>query len=160
MFRTLAATLLLAAATPAYAAWTTTSDAVREAAKQPDIAGVLDAMTRIDTATMTGDRAAFLGALAPEILINSPQNGVNDLASVTQRFAGGTIAYDSFDRIVDRIAPRGPGEVVVMGTEILRPKGQAMHAGKTVYRRFTDIWRKDGATWKLSLRQATVFKVE
>ena len=159
MLKALTMALLLAAA-PARAAWTTTSDAVREAAKQPDIAAVLAAMTRLDTATMTGDKEAFLGAMADDVLVNSPFNNVADKALVTQRMRGGVIDYLSFDRIIDRIAVRKSGEITAMGEEIIRPRGLALHAGKTVHRRFTDIWRNDGGTWKLALRQATIFKVE
>ena len=159
MLRALTITLLLVA-TPVQAAWTTTSDAVREAAKQPDIAAVLAAMTRLDTATMTGDREAFLGSMADDVLVNSPFNNVADKALVTQRTRGGIIDYIAFDRVIDRIAVRKSGEITAMGEEIIRPRGRALHAGKTVHRRFTDIWRNDGGTWKLTLRQATIFKVE
>ena len=32
------------------------------------------------------------------------------------------------------------------------PKGKAPNAGKTVRRRFTDVWGREGGTWKLKLR--------
>ena len=159
MLRLFAVALLIAAA-PSHAAWTTTSDAVREAAKQPDIAAVLAAMTRLDTATMTGDSVAFLDSMADDVLVNSPFNNVADKALVTQRMRGGVIDYTSFDRIIDRVAVRKSGEITAMGEEVIRPRGAALHAGKTVRRRFTDIWRNDGGTWKLALRQATIFEVK
>ena len=159
MLRALTTALLLVA-TPTHAAWTTTSDAVREAAKQPDIAAVLAAMTRLDTATMTGDKETFLGSMTDDVLVNSPFNNVADKALVTQRMRGGVIDYLSFDRVIDRIAVRKSGEIAAMGEEVIRPRGLALHAGKTVHRRFTDIWRNDGGTWKLALRQATIFKVK
>ena len=160
MFRHCAVALVLLAAAPAHAAWTTTSDAVREAAKQPDIAAVLAAMARLETATMTGDKDGFLALMADDVLVNSPFNNVADKALVTQRMRGGVIDYVSFDRIIDSISLRKSGEVAAMGEEVIRPRGAAQHAGKTVHRRFTDIWRNDGGTWKLVLRQATIFKVE
>ena len=159
MLRALTIVLLIAAA-PAHAAWTTTSDAVREAAKQPDIAAVLAAMTRLDTATMTGDKDTFLGLMADEVLVNSPFNNVADKALVSQRMRGGMIDYTSFDRIIDRVAVRKSGEIAAMGEEVIRPRGAALHAGKTVRRRFTDIWRNDGGAWRLVLRQATIFEVK
>lgn len=159
MFRILAATLLLTA-TPALAAWTTTSDAVREAAKRPDIAAVLVQMTRLDTATMTGDRDGFIALFADDALVNSPFNNVADKALASRRIATGLIDYASYDRVVDHIGLRANGEIVAMGDELIRPRGKALHAGKTIHRRFTDIWRNDGGTWKLSLRQATIYKVE
>jgi len=36
------------------------------------------------------------------------------------------------------------------------PVAGAMHAGKTVRRRFTDLYRKVRGKWLLSLRQATI----
>jgi len=160
MLRLLAGTLLLIAPTPALAAWSTTSKTVREAAKQPDIAAVLAAMSRLDTATMTGDRDGFVALFADDALVNSPFNNVANKAEASRRIGGGVIDYVAYDRVVDHIGVRATGEVVAMGSEIIRPRGKALHAGKTVHRRFTDIWRNEGGTWKLTLRQSTIFKVD
>ena len=50
-----------------------------------------------------------------------------------------------------------------MGEEVVKPRATSANAnaGKTVRRRFTDVWRKDAdGRWRLSVRQATITSVE
>ena len=160
MIRTGVAILSMMLSAPACAAWSTTSDAVRSAAKEPSVAAALAAMNRIDKAIVAGDRDGFVGAFADDVLVNSPFNNVADKAMATQRFKGGIIEYTAMDRVIDYDGLRKSGEVVAMGEEIIKPRGNALHAGKTIRRRFTDVWRNDGGTWKLVLRQATIIDVK
>ncbi len=74
-------------------------------------------------------------------------------------FSRGFIRYHSFDRRIEYAGRLGE-LVVIMGNEILAPKGKAPNAGKIVHRRFTDIWRNEQGVWRLALRQATVARVE
>ena len=46
-----------------------------------------------------------------------------------------------------------------MGHDIVKPQGDMQNAGKTVTRRFTDIWMKDETGWLLTARQATIISV-
>jgi ketosteroid isomerase-like protein len=47
-----------------------------------------------------------------------------------------------------------------MGEEVVEPRDTAANAGKTVRRRFTDVWRKEpDGRWRLTVRQATVTSV-
>jgi len=50
--------------------------------------------------------------------------------------------------------------VVIMGEAILRPNKDAPHAGKTISRRSTDVWKPFDGVWKLWIRQATITKAE
>jgi hypothetical protein len=52
-------------------------------------------------------------------------------------------------------------QVVIMGEEVVKPRNTAPHAGRTVRRRFTDVWRRepDGA-WLLTIRQATITSID
>jgi hypothetical protein len=43
-----------------------------------------------------------------------------------------------------------------MGAETVRPIGKAPLAGQTVKRRFTNIWSREGGTWRLIARHANV----
>ena len=160
MIRISVLALSIVLAGPACAAWSTTSDAVRAAASEPSVAAALAAMNRIDTAIVAGDRDGFVGAFADDALVNSPFNTVADKAMATERFKNGTIDYAAMDRVIDYAGVRKTGEVVAMGEEIIKPRGNALYAGKTIRRRFTDVWRNDGGTWKLVLRQATIFEVK
>jgi ketosteroid isomerase-like protein len=48
-----------------------------------------------------------------------------------------------------------------MGEEVAMPHDSAPHAGKTVRRRFTDVWRQDGdGSWRLTIRHATITSLE
>ncbi len=160
MRRVLVGLLMAVAAAPAAAAWTTRSDDVRAAAQEPRVAAVLAAMTRLDAALVAGDMATFAAVFPEDAVVNSPQNNVNRPAATKARFGAGLIAYSSYDRVIDYAGVRPNGEVIVMGEEILHPRDNAPNAGKTVHRRFTDVWRDDTGTWKLAIRQATIITVE
>ena len=158
--RLLLAAALTMAATHVAAAWTTTSDAVRAAAAEPRVAAVLAATTRLDAALVAGDMATFAAVFTDDAAINSPQNNVNRPAQAKGRFAAGLIAYSAYDRVIDHAAVRPGGEVVVMGEERLTPRDGAPNAGHTVRRRFTDVWRDEGGTWKIAIRHATIVAVD
>jgi hypothetical protein len=46
-----------------------------------------------------------------------------------------------------------------MGTETPMPQGTSENAGKTLKRRFTNIWMKENNVWKLTARQSTLISV-
>ncbi len=46
-----------------------------------------------------------------------------------------------------------------MGKEVLIPQGTSENTGKTVTRRFTNIWMKEKNVWKLIARQATILSL-
>jgi ketosteroid isomerase-like protein len=51
--------------------------------------------------------------------------------------------------------------VAIMGEEIVKQRDTAANAGKTVSRRFTDVWRREAdGTWRLTIRQATITSVK
>lgn len=61
----------------AAAEWKAANDQVAAAARNPDIAAVLEAVNQIDNALIVDDRAAFFSLLAPDLVINNPQNGIS-----------------------------------------------------------------------------------
>ncbi len=49
----------------------------------------------------------------------------------------------------------------MMGEEIVKPNEAAPYPGKTVCRRFTDVWRREAdGQWRLTIRQATITSVK
>lgn len=155
----LTAAMLGVLAVPAAAKWRTESEAVRAATADPTIAAALAAMDAMDAAILARDEAGFTGALAPDLVVNNPGNMTHVSEQTAKTYLSGRIDYSSYERIVEHVAKRPSGEVVAMGWEIVQPRGQAMNVGKTVRRRFTDVWRNDGGTWKLTIRQATIVEV-
>ena len=61
----------------------------------------------------------------------------------------------SYERSIEQV--RVDGDIVIlMGAETLTPIGKAPQAGQTVRRRFTNIWKKEGDTWRLWARHANL----
>lgn len=124
-----------------------------------DLAEALAASKAEVAAILAEDTGAFVDSLAADLVVNSPLGAINRRADTVAAFAGGFIRYSAFDRRVEYLGKLGE-LVVIMGQEILAPKGKAPAAGKVVHRRFTDVWRKEQDVWRLALRQATIVKVE
>ena len=155
-----AAAALAALATPAHADWTAANAAVTQAARDPRVAGALAAVTAIDAAIVAGDKAGFVGPFADDAIVNSPFNNVTTRDQAAARFQTGALTYKYLHRSIEYAAPRRDDEVVLMGEEVYEPPAGHPLGGKTVHRRFTDIWRLQGGHWRLSVRQATVFRME
>jgi len=153
----LAAALL---ASPAYAQWRAANPQVVEAAKNPRVKAVLDIRNKLNAALVAGDTTAFMSVFAPDTVVNSPFNSVATPAMARERSASGMLTYKYLITSVEYAAPRRDDEVVLMGEETYEPPVGAPNAGKTVRRRFTDLWRLQNGEWKLSIRQATVFEAK
>jgi len=105
----------------------------------------VDALLRKDIAAMRRNWAA-------DFVVNNPRNEVVEASK--GRIASGARTYSSFIREVERVLIHG-NTVIVMGQEIVVPSGTAPDAGKTINRRFTNIWMKRDGEWLLTARQAT-----
>lgn len=125
----------------------------------PDIVAALAASDAVETAILARDLDGFAAFHAPECIVNSPANRVIDGKTAARAMAAGMIDYSRFERRVEHAGKLPSGMVVIMGEEVLVPRGAAPNAGKTVRRRFTDVWRDDAGAWKLSVRQATIIDV-
>ena len=94
-----------------------------------------------------------------ELTVNSPMNSVvigqHDILARVQRSA----LYSSFERKIEFIRIDGDF-AIIMGAETVKPIGEAFLAGKTVQRRFTNIWKKDGKTWCAIARHANVVSAQ
>ncbi len=152
------AVVLAVSSAPAMADWKAANPQVTEAAKNPRVAAVLKAVDAIDAAIVAGDKEGFVGAFADDAIVNSPFNNVTTKAMAAARYQSGVLTYKYLHRSIEYAAQRRDDEVVLMGEETYEPPAGNMFAGKTVRRRFTDLWRLQGGNWRLSLRQATVFE--
>ncbi len=106
----------------------------------------VDALLRDDTAAMRKN-------WAEDYVVNNPFNEVVDAAKGP--IQAGTLTYSSFVREVERVLLRG-NTVIVMGRETVVPKGASPDAGKTIKRRFTNVWMKRSGKWLLTARHASV----
>jgi ketosteroid isomerase-like protein len=123
-----------------------------------DIAEVAEIERKLTQAILADDAAFFAACFAPNCLVHAPHNKIIEGEQSIGLFHAGLIAYSSFEQHVERRAKMGD-YVVSMGEEVMVPKGKAPNAGKTVRRRFTDVWGRVDGVWKLVLRQATIIAV-
>jgi ketosteroid isomerase-like protein len=131
------------------------TEELAEAAKDSAITAVLAARRAGGAAALTHDADAWAAGLAADLVVNTPGNAVARREGVIRFFQAGMISYDSADSIIEFAEARG-NLVVLMGEEVVTPKDATRHAGQTVHRRFTDVWRKDDdGVWRLTIRQAT-----
>lgn len=124
-----------------------------------DFAEIEESERELTAAILADDADAFASFFAPECLVHAPNNQVNTAADSIALMRAGFIAYSSFEHRIERRARLGD-YVVTMGEETMVPKGKAPNAGKTVRRRYTDVWGKQHGAWKLVLRQATIISVQ
>jgi len=125
----------------------------------PRIVAVLAARSALDAAFDRHDVDAVTAVMTPDIVVNAPINKVVDAADALARFRARRIDYSSAKVNLEFAGVRGD-LVVLMGEEVVTPTSDAPHAGKTVHRRFTDIWRRVDGAWKLAIRQATITSIE
>ena len=104
-------------------------------------------------ALLRNDIAAMKRNWATDYVVNNPRNEVVEASK--GRIASGTRTYASFIREVERVLIHG-NTIIVMGQEIVVPSGAAPDAGKTIIRRFTNIWMNRDGKWLLTARQSTV----
>jgi ketosteroid isomerase-like protein len=119
----------------------------------------LDDQERI--AALKRDVPALERLWSDQFVVNAPNNQVVvGKRNVLDTFVGsGVINFSSFERQIE--FTRADGDLVtIMGLETVRPTADApaagLKAGQAIQRRFTNIWRKEGDTWRLFIRHANV----
>jgi len=126
----------------------------------PRILAALAARKRLGEAMRAVDIAGVEALMAPDILVNAPINKVVDRKNIIGRVKAAQISYEAeAAEAFEFVGVRGD-MVVIMGEEVLRPNKEAPYAGKTEYRRSTDVWKPFDGVWKLWIRQATITKIE
>jgi len=115
------------------------------------------------------ERAAALGRDVPalerlwseQFVVNAPNNQVvvGRQQNLDKFVRGGVINFSSFERTIEFMQVDGEFGVI-MGLETVVPRTDApsagLIAGQVIRRRFTNIWRKEGDTWRLYWRHANV----
>jgi hypothetical protein len=121
-------------------------------------AAVIAEVTKLDNiqreALLKGDTVTMQRLFAKDFVVNTPDNKVINYRQVANLIRNGMLDYASFERTIDKVTISG-NVAVLMGQEVLRPKNKAMNAGKTVTRRFTNVWVQTGGSWHLLARQAS-----
>ncbi len=110
-------------------------------------------------AILKSDTVMLQKLFSAHAVVHNPENKIVTFRQMIERVKSGKIEYASFERIIDHIS-FVENIAIVMGKEVIIPKGMTENAGKTVRRSFTNIWMKTQAGWKLTARQATIISVE
>lgn len=105
-------------------------------------------------AIFEGDAKALDLLMDDDVTVNHPTNRIvkekKDLLDLIQQ---GVIRYTSFERHPEKFL-FFKGMVVVMGGEVVVPAPGAPNAGKTLERRYTNIWMLRDGKWRLTVRHA------
>ena len=122
-----------------------------------------DELTKLENAEreaiLKNDTLMLARIMSPYIVVQNPENKIVRFTQIIDRVKNGKINYASFERsienidIIDNLG-------IVMGKEIIIARGTTTNSGKTVTRRFTNIWIKNNGIWKLTVRQATIIFIE
>jgi Domain of unknown function (DUF4440) len=96
---------------------------------------------------LRGDQLAQARFWDSDLTVNAPNNQVVRHADVLKRMTEHTgLQYSSFERHREAIVIR-PNCAVTMGYEVVVPKGDVPNSGKTINRRYTNIYyREDGTS--------------
>ncbi|HMG90110.1 MAG TPA: nuclear transport factor 2 family protein [Chryseolinea sp.] len=102
-------------------------------------------------AVLRGDQEAMNKYWTEDFIVTNPFNEIDQ----ADRIKKGIVTYSSFVRESEAIRVHG-NTVIVMGKETVVPKGTSPDAGKTINRRYTNIWMMRDGKWRLIARHANV----
>ena len=102
-------------------------------------------------AILRGDLAALDKIWTTDFKVNNPFNEIDK----ADRIRTGAVTYSSFVRVPESIQVF-KDTVIVMGRETAVPGGISPDAGKTINRRYTNIYMKREGVWRLVARHASV----
>ena len=105
------------------------------------------------------DTLTLLKLFSPNVIINGFSNKFETLEDVLIRIRKVGNDMEFYDRIIEKIIFAN-NTAIVMGNETIKPSGIAINAGKTVKRRFTNIWMPNKKSWQLIARQSTIISIE
>jgi ketosteroid isomerase-like protein len=107
-------------------------------------------------AVLAQDFSALERIWSEDLIVNNPRNEVSaDRGALLELFRKGIARYRTFERVVEQIRFSGD-HAIVMGRETVQPMESAPLAGRAVERRFTNVWRREGTSWRLFARHANV----
>ncbi len=120
---------------------------------------VLDDQERM--AALHRDVPALERLWSEQLTVNAPNNCVvvGRQAVLDTFVRGQVINFSRFERHIEFVLADGP-YAFVMGLETVTPitdtPSAGLVAGRVVTRRFTNIWKNEGGTWRLFARPANV----
>lgn len=127
--------------------------------RQPTEAGLRAADAEQMRIIVEEDAEAQEAFMHPNYLLNGPANVIRRKPELVAMLARGDIASDSFTRSVEGVAVTG-NVGIVMGSEVVTPAPNSelgrLHPGRTLHRRYTNVFLWEGGRWRFLARQASV----
>jgi ketosteroid isomerase-like protein len=107
-------------------------------------------------AFLAADLAALDRLWTDDFLVNSPLSFVNDKRRTFALLEAGRIRHTSMTVEIEQMTCNDGNVVVVMGSDRVTdpPDGAITH------RRFTNLWRLEGGSWRCFARHANVVRRE
>lgn len=106
-----------------------------------------------------GDTATLFRLWGQDFVVNNPYNQIVTRPQILAFIRQGQIDYSTVKRVVERVTVVD-NVAIAMGQEIVTPQRATAFAGKTETRRYTDVWLKTKAGWRLTARQASIVSLK
>ena len=136
---------------------------MKHASDSPKVAAVLVVHDRLNAAALAGDLVTLQELVSRDVVVSDPGNQIRRYDDLIALFQHGAVGYTSVSSTIDFAGELGD-LVVLMGTveTVLKvaPPGAPWGPGTRLFRRFTDVFRQEEPSWRLVVRQSTVFKAE
>ena len=130
--------------------------AYAQSARETEIRNLEDAQRE---AFQNKDTATLFKLFSPDFVVNAPTNKITTLPELMQLMSQGAVDMKGFERVTEKVTFIN-NIAIAMGNETLHPTGKMPNAGKTVKRRYTNIWMQNEKGWQLVARQSTIISVE
>jgi ketosteroid isomerase-like protein len=122
------------------------NDLLREEIRKLDMAHA--------AAIFNGDAEALDNLMDDDVTVNHPTNRiVKEKKELLDLIRQGIIRYTSFERYPETFL-FFKDMVIVMGSEVVVPARGAPNAGKSLKRRYTNVWMNQDGKWRLTVRHA------
>ena len=109
---------------------------------------------------LKGDSTVLFDKIwSSNMVVNTPTNIVGTVEGTKFQLRSGNFNYLVFERNIEKIT-FNDNLAIVMGGETIKPQGHQANAGKTISRRFTNVWLYKNNSWSIIARQATIIKVD
>lgn len=107
-------------------------------------------------AVLEKDTATLMQIWSDDFTVNNPLNKISKPGVTTlDRPVINRFNYSTFNRTIENVMIMNE-TAITMGSEIVIEKGPDGNPGRTVNRRYTNIWMKEGGDWKLTARHANI----
>jgi ketosteroid isomerase-like protein len=109
-------------------------------------------------AVLAKDTVLLKTMWSEDMTVNSPFNQIVKPGKTTvDRPVISRLNYASFQRNIESVLIK-EGIIITMGNELVVEKGDKGTPGRTIKRRYTNIWMNEDDTWKIIARHANEIK--